>query len=72
MGDYVQTWRKKLKLQELLEIVKQELDKGTDINSIYKILDNEMQIRWRFVNTTRKQYIEDIKKILANQYVLVI
>lgn len=72
MGDYVQTWRKKIKLQELLEIVKQELDKGTDINSICKILDNEMQVRWRFVNTTRKQYIEDIKKILANQHILVI
>ena len=43
-----------------------------DINQVYKKLDSEMQTRWRFVSTTRKQYIEDIKKILANQYVLVI
>ncbi|MHA7647094.1 hypothetical protein [Nitrosopumilus sp. S4] len=72
MGDYVQTWRKKLKLQELLEIAKQEMKTENDINQVYKKLDLEMQVRWRFVSTTRKQYIEDIKKILANQYVLVI
>ena len=72
MADYVQTWRKKLKLQELLDIAKQELQTDTDIDTVYKKLDLEMQIRWRFVSTTRKQYLEDIKKILAKQYVLVI
>ncbi|MCV0392378.1 MAG: hypothetical protein K5790_03670 [Nitrosopumilus sp.] len=72
MGDCVQTWRKKIKLQELTEIAKQELKTENDINQVYKKLDLEMQIRWRFVSSTRKQYIEDIKKILANQYVLVI
>jgi len=66
MIDHVQTWRRKLRLQELVVIAKQELESG-----IYEILEQVMQERWRFVGTTKRQYLDDVKKILANQYVLV-
>jgi hypothetical protein len=72
MADCVQTWRKKLRLQELIDITKKELESGMEINQIYEILDEEMQTRWKLVSYTRKQYLNSIKKILANQYVLVV
>ncbi len=72
MADSVQTWRKKLRLQELIDITKKELESGMEINEIYEILDEEMQTRWKLVSYTRKQYLDSIKKILANQYVLVV
>jgi hypothetical protein len=72
MADCVQTWRKKLRLQELIDITKKELESGMEINQIYEILDEEMQTRWKLVSYTRKQYLDSIKKILANQYVLVV
>jgi len=70
MADCVQTWRKKLRLQELVDVAKKELDSGIEISQIYEILDEEMQTRWKLVSYTRKQYLNSIKKILANQYVL--
>jgi len=72
MVDHIHTWRKKLRLQELMDITKQELESGKEITVINEILDIQMQKRWNLVSTTRKQYLNDIKKILANQYVLVI
>ena len=71
MAEHVQTWRKKLRLQELMAITRKELESGKEITQIYEILEDEMQVRWRFVGTTRKQYLDDVKRILANQYVLV-
>ena len=71
MVDCVQTWRKKIRLQELVDIAKNELELGTEINKIYEILDKEMSFRWKLVNSTRKLYLEDVKKILANQFVLI-
>jgi len=71
MAEHVQTWRKKLRLQELMGIAKEELESGKEITLVYEILEEEMQSRWRFVDSTKKQYLDDIKKILANQYVLV-
>jgi len=71
MVDCVQTWRKKLRLQELVDIAKNELESGTEISKIYEILDKAMLFRWKFVNSTRKLYLEDVKKILANQLVQV-
>ena len=71
MAEHVQTWRKKLRLQELMGIAKEELKSGKEITLVYEILEEEMQSRWRFVDSTKKQYLDDIKKILANQYVLV-
>jgi len=71
MAEHVQTWRKKLRLQELMVITRKELESGKEITQIYEILEDEMRVRWRFVGTTRKQYLDDVKRILANQYVLV-
>ena len=71
MVDCVQIWRKKLRLQELVDIAKNELESGTEISKIYEILDKAMSFRWKLVNSTRKLYLEDVKKILANQFVLV-
>ncbi len=72
MVDHIHAWRKKLRLKELMDITKQELESGKEITIINEILDIQMQKRWNLVSTTRKQYLDDIKKILANQYVLVI
>ena len=72
MVEHVHAWRKKLRLQELLVITKQELESGKELGIINEILDSQMQKRWNLVSTTRKQYLDDIKKILANQYILVI
>ncbi len=72
MVEHVLAWRKKLRLQELLVITKQELESGTELGLINEILDTEMQKRWNLVSTTRKQYLDDITKILKNQYILVI
>ena len=71
MVDCVQTWRKKLRLQELVNIAKNELESGTEISKIYEILEKSMSFRWKLVNSTRKLYLEDIKKILVNPFVLV-
>jgi len=70
MSDCAHTWRKKLRLQELMIIARKELKSGKDVSQVYKILDEQMSIRWRFVSTTKKQYLDDVTKILANQYVL--
>jgi len=72
MADCAHTWRKKLRLQELMIVAKREIDSGEEIDLVYQTLEDEMQARWRFVGSTRRQYIEDIKKILANQYVLTV
>ncbi len=71
MAEHVQTWRKKLRLQELVDTARQELESGKDIALVYEILDEQMQERWNLVSSTRKQYLENINKILTNQYVLV-
>ncbi len=71
MVEHVQTWRKKLRLQELVDIARQELELGKETALVYEILDQQMQERWNLVSSTRKQYLENINKILTNQYVLV-
>jgi len=71
MKEHVQTWRKKLRLQELVDTARQELESGKEIALVYEILDKQMQERWNLVSSTRKQYLENINKILTNQYVLV-
>jgi len=71
MAEHVQTWRKKLRLQELMNTARQELESGKEISLVYEILDEQMQERWNLVSSTRKQYLENINKILTNQYVLV-
>jgi len=70
MYEYAQTLRKKSRLQILVGVAKHELESGKEINQVYDILDKEMQSRWKFVFTTRKQYLDDLNRILTNQYVL--
>jgi hypothetical protein len=72
MTEYAQTWRKKLRLQTLVDIAKSELESGKEMNQVNEMLDDEMKLRWRLVVTTRKQYLRELKKILTNQYVLVV
>jgi len=60
MAEHVQTWRKKLRLQELVDIARQELELGKEITLVYEILDQQMQERWNLVSSTRKQYLENI------------
>ncbi|QLH04087.1 hypothetical protein C5F49_01215 [Nitrosopumilus oxyclinae] len=72
MTDCAHTWRKKLRLQELMVIAKREIDSGEEIDLVYEILEDEMQTRWKFVSSTRRLYLDDIKRILANQYVLTV
>ena len=70
MSDYVQTWRKKLRLKELVKFAQKEIKSGKSKEDLYKTLDSEMKIRWNLVMTTRKQYLAEINKILSGQYVL--
>jgi len=72
MADCAHTWRKKLRLQELMIIARKEIKSGEEIDLVYEMLEDEMEQRWKFVQTTKRQYLEDIKKILANQYVLTV
>ncbi len=65
MVDCVQTWRRKLRIQELADIAKKELELGTEVTQIYKILDERMQVRWNSIPTTRKQYLDSVKKVLS-------
>ncbi|HUT07175.1 MAG TPA: hypothetical protein VMW74_10890 [Nitrosopumilaceae archaeon] len=68
----MQTWRRKLRIQEMADIAKKELELGTEITQIYEMLDEMMQIRWKSIPTTRRQYLISVKKVLANQMVLVV
>ncbi len=63
-------WRRKLKIQLLVEIAKEELDSGKEFAEISETLEQEMQTRWKLVSGTRKQYLETIRKVLENQFVL--
>ena len=69
MSEYVQTWRKKIRIKILVDIAKRELKSGNEILQVYELLDQEMVNRWRIVLYTRKQYLLEINKIL-NQSVL--
>ncbi len=51
---------------------KKELDAGEGIDIVYEILEDKMESRWRLVGSTKRQCVEDIKRILANQYVLAV
>ena len=70
MHEYSQSWRKRLRLQALVKIARKEISSGLEYDEISIKLDKEMQIRWRLVPSTRKSYLETIKKVLDNQLVL--
>ena len=70
MHEYSQSWRKRLRLQALVEIARDEISSGLEYDEISIKLDKEMQTRWGLVPSTRKRYLETIKKVLDNQLVL--
>jgi hypothetical protein len=72
MADYAQTWRRELRIHELVEIAKKEIEIGTEINKIYEILDDVIYAKWRSIPTTRRAYIESVKKNLINQYMIAV
>ena len=43
MTDCTHTWRKKLRLQEIMVVAKREIDAGEEIDIVYEILEDEMQ-----------------------------
>lgn len=64
------SWRKRIRLQELVAITEQELESGKKFEEITEMLEEEMKSRWNLVGGTRKQYLDTIKKVLDNRYVL--
>ena len=64
MSEYVQTWRRKIRMKILYDIAQRELRSGQETCQIYEKLDNEMKNRWNLVLCTRKQYLEEINKSL--------
>ena len=69
MSEYVQTWRKKIRIKILVDIAKRELKSGKEIFQVYETLDQEMKNRWRIVLGTRKQYLQEINKNLNQSIV---
>jgi len=73
MAEYAQTWRKKLRIKQLVDIAKDELGENyndNDIKNIQEKLDSEMKTRWKLIRNTRKEYFEIVQKILRKEYVL--
>ena len=73
MVEYAQSWRKKLRIKELVEMAKDELDEKYEDNytkNIQSKLDSEMTTRWKLISNTRKEYFEIVQKILRKEYVL--
>ena len=63
MSEYSQSWRRRLRLQLLVDIAKKDLNSGNDFNDVFLKLDKEMQDRWKMVPSTRKNYLEMIRKV---------
>ena len=74
MVEYAQSWRKKIRIKQLVDIAKNELLKENynddDIKNIQEKLDSEMKTRWRLIKNTRREYFEIVQKILRKEYVL--
>ena len=67
MYDHPATWRRKLRLQELVNISRIELESGKTFDEFSDKLDKEMQSRWKLVPSTRKLYLNYVKRVLDNQ-----
>jgi hypothetical protein len=73
MAEYAQSWRKKLRIKQLVDIAQEELgDKygDQDIEKVRGLLDSEMKSRWGLIKSTRKEYFEIVQKILKKEYIL--
>ena len=62
------TWRRKLRIKSLVSIAIHELDTGKRFEQITERLEYEMQIRWKLVPGTRKQYLQTVQGVLENKY----
>lgn len=60
------SWRRKLRLQSLVNIPRKEIELGKEFDDFSHILEQEIQIRWKLVSSTRRQNLNSVKKILAN------
>lgn len=58
--------------QEITIIAKRKVDSDEKVDLVYEMLEDEMQIRRRFVSSKRLQYLNYIKRILTNQCVLTV
>ena len=65
------SWRRKLRIQRLVDIARKEIESGKDFSEFSTRLEQEMQIRWKLVKGTRKAYLDTVKKVLENQLFLV-
>ena len=73
MAEYVQSWKKRLRLKHLVDLAHQELGEkydDKDIERIQEKLDSEMKKKWKLIKSTRKEYHEIVRKILRKEYVL--
>ena len=71
MYEHPLSWKKRLRLKVLVDIAKIELDSGKEFDEFSQRLEKEMQIRWKLVPSTRKQYVNTIRKILENKLALI-
>jgi septation ring formation regulator EzrA len=58
--------------QEITIIARCKIDSDEKIDLVYEILEDEMQACRRFVSSKKRQYLNDIKRILANQCILTV
>ena len=65
------SWRRRLRLQELVKIARDELQLGKEFDEISLKLENQMQTKWKLTASTRRQYLLVIEKVLDNQFVIV-
>ena len=63
-------WRRKLRIQLMVDIAKKELDSGKEFEEICPKLEQEMLTRWKLVSGTRKQYLDTIRRVVDNQFIL--
>ena len=64
------TWRRKLRIQTLVVIARKEMQQGKNFDEFSLRLEQEMKVRWRLVESTRRHYLVTVKKVLDNQFVL--
>ena len=71
MYDNPATWRRKLRVQSLVEIARTQLESGKSFDEFSDILEQEMITKWKLVQSTRKLYLITVKRVLDNKLVLV-
>ena len=52
------SWRRKLRMQSLVEIARKEMDAGKTFDEISDQLEQEMQTRWKLVVGTKSNTLK--------------